>query len=415
MTYSSSVRLRSEDRIDTLDDLASEEDSKADVFRRLLDVAATVRSSNLAKDGETTCEAALRILENADEQSDNGRHNDADTALPTDLRNFNNLSYGHGLSLSQDEADWSDTDVVKATHSARLPVLEGILNDWRDRNDNPVRITREELESLIRDCFDVSGNTVRNYVEKLIEHNILYAHPREDPRIWSERQRTEYRLRVAGDWEITNSLEELPDWKQDLFRDSAARELWRPRDAYRAFASKRQRSFYFDGSTYKQEVWAAIAPGLEKMATMDKDKRGKSGLREGDYARAWFYLLRRVINITERDNLWTSAEATELNRMVNRAFGSDSEDSEQYDEFMAHFDRFKAEFDADWTPDSTSIDEMSEGEARDILGIGADASEDDVLAAYRTQIKDVHPDHNDDDDAGEQFRNLRAAKELLVS
>lgn len=49
----------------------------------------------------------------------------------------------------------------------------------------------------------------------------------------------------------------------------------------------------------------------------------------------------------------------------------------------------------------------------DLLGVDQDASEEEIKRAFREKVKEVHPDHNDDADAGERFRRVREARDTL--
>jgi len=49
-----------------------------------------------------------------------------------------------------------------------------------------------------------------------------------------------------------------------------------------------------------------------------------------------------------------------------------------------------------------------------VLGVASDADEQSILRAYREQVKRHHPDVTDASDAGEQFKRLTTAKEVLT-
>ncbi|MBV0901233.1 DnaJ domain-containing protein [Haloarcula salina] len=49
-----------------------------------------------------------------------------------------------------------------------------------------------------------------------------------------------------------------------------------------------------------------------------------------------------------------------------------------------------------------------------VLGVGPDADEETVVRAYRERSKSAHPDVSDDPDAGERFKRLTTAKEVLT-
>jgi len=50
----------------------------------------------------------------------------------------------------------------------------------------------------------------------------------------------------------------------------------------------------------------------------------------------------------------------------------------------------------------------------DVLGVSADATADEIEAAYRDAIKQVHPDVSDDTDASERTAKLNKAKDVLT-
>ncbi|WP_330631546.1 DnaJ domain-containing protein [Halocatena halophila] len=50
-----------------------------------------------------------------------------------------------------------------------------------------------------------------------------------------------------------------------------------------------------------------------------------------------------------------------------------------------------------------------------ILGVETDASQEEITAAYREQVKAHHPDHSDDPDAQEKLMAIREARETLLN
>jgi len=50
----------------------------------------------------------------------------------------------------------------------------------------------------------------------------------------------------------------------------------------------------------------------------------------------------------------------------------------------------------------------------DVLGVSPDAPTDEIQAAYRERLKEVHPDVSDDDDASEATQRLIEARDVLV-
>lgn len=57
---------------------------------------------------------------------------------------------------------------------------------------------------------------------------------------------------------------------------------------------------------------------------------------------------------------------------------------------------------------------MDEGKARDILGVRADASEEEIKQAYRELVREEHPDISDHSNATERFKRIKEARELLT-
>ncbi|WP_049925019.1 DnaJ domain-containing protein [Halopiger goleimassiliensis] len=50
----------------------------------------------------------------------------------------------------------------------------------------------------------------------------------------------------------------------------------------------------------------------------------------------------------------------------------------------------------------------------EILGVDTDATQEEIRAAYRERVLETHPDHNDDDDAAEQFKRVARAEGVLT-
>ncbi len=50
----------------------------------------------------------------------------------------------------------------------------------------------------------------------------------------------------------------------------------------------------------------------------------------------------------------------------------------------------------------------------DVLGVGRDASEEEINRAYREKVREYHPDVSDDPDAEEKFKKAKTAKEVLT-
>jgi DnaJ-class molecular chaperone len=49
-----------------------------------------------------------------------------------------------------------------------------------------------------------------------------------------------------------------------------------------------------------------------------------------------------------------------------------------------------------------------------VLGVSVDADQETIRRAYREQVKDAHPDVSDNPDAGERFKRLTTARDVLV-
>ena len=49
----------------------------------------------------------------------------------------------------------------------------------------------------------------------------------------------------------------------------------------------------------------------------------------------------------------------------------------------------------------------------DVLGVSPDADQEAIRAAYREKVKETHPDVSDDPDAGERFKRVTRAEEVL--
>ncbi|WP_440991060.1 J domain-containing protein [Haloarchaeobius baliensis] len=49
----------------------------------------------------------------------------------------------------------------------------------------------------------------------------------------------------------------------------------------------------------------------------------------------------------------------------------------------------------------------------DVLGVGADATQEEITEAYRERVKETHPDLNDSADAADEFQRVAEAEEIL--
>jgi molecular chaperone DnaJ len=50
----------------------------------------------------------------------------------------------------------------------------------------------------------------------------------------------------------------------------------------------------------------------------------------------------------------------------------------------------------------------------DVLGVSRDATEDEIMEAYREKVSEYHPDVSDEPDAEEQFKKIQKAKDVLT-
>jgi hypothetical protein len=71
---------------------------------------------------------------------------------------------------------------------------------------------------------------------------------------------------------------------------------------------------------------------------------------------------------------------------------------------------------AGWMRSRVAVRPMDEIEARQLLGVGLNASAEEILAAHRRLIAQVHPDVNPDKaGAAEMARRVNAARDLLLA
>lgn len=67
---------------------------------------------------------------------------------------------------------------------------------------------------------------------------------------------------------------------------------------------------------------------------------------------------------------------------------------------------------AGWMRARTAVRPLDEIEARQLLGVGLDASAEDIIAAHRRIIARVHPDRDGSD---EMAQRVNAARDLLLA
>jgi hypothetical protein len=68
---------------------------------------------------------------------------------------------------------------------------------------------------------------------------------------------------------------------------------------------------------------------------------------------------------------------------------------------------------AGWMRQRVAVRPIDEIEARQLLGVGLNAREDEILAAHRRLIAQAHPDRNGD--GSERAARLNAARDLLLA
>jgi DnaJ family protein C protein 19 len=68
---------------------------------------------------------------------------------------------------------------------------------------------------------------------------------------------------------------------------------------------------------------------------------------------------------------------------------------------------------AGWMRQRVAVRPMDEIEARQLLGVGLNASADEIVAAHRRLIAEAHPDRNGS--GGDRAARLNAARDLLLA
>lgn len=84
---------------------------------------------------------------------------------------YNNLSWNHQEPISRDEAQFSNSAVLKHTPRTRVPVVRGILLD-----EERERLSERELRELIMDVFGCARATADGYLQTG-QHRSWHPHP----------------------------------------------------------------------------------------------------------------------------------------------------------------------------------------------------------------------------------------------
>lgn len=418
--YNGSVRISDQDRLNTLERLATEEGQKTEVFRGLLDIAAEAQTNGIVADDQTTIDAIRNKIANEGESPE--KTNLTNTSK---LNQFSELDLGHKESIDPyARSDWDD--VLKQTHNERLPVVEGWLRYFREEQ-NRVAMSQDELEQLLtsHDTLNASGTTARNYISKMVSAGVIRAHPGNDPNIWTREYRTEIRLRLAGRWDTCSTLDELSEVRQKVY-GVPMKEVLKPESTYSALVGRSNPDYLLSDDEYRNELWTVLSAAMNSIACLDNRQTAAPGqwpdgmirgkLKEGDHARAWAFVVSRILSVSKRYGVWSSPEVDQLKTLRDRALRSKGEETDEYDDFLRLWKGFDVEFEESTGNSETYEDrDMSVSKAVDWLHLdSANVDNETIVEAYRERIGEEHPDVSDRENAEERFKAIRDAKAVLL-
>lgn len=423
---STSIPIQDERRERMLDKLQEEEGAKTEGVRALLDLALNAHEAGLVSGDQTTIEALHELVQ---VESAIPSVSDGQLTADTVTNQLAELSLGHNHAVSPTARDDWD-DLLANTHRERLPVLEAWLNHRSQVEGWELIDDKATLVSLITspDTFGASKTTAENYIEKLADAGVIHLHPKCDPRIWNKDFRTKIRLQLAGEHDAFSSLDQLSHVKQKAYGVPIT-DVFEPISTFREFQGENIAEVYLDDAKHREVLWNLISKIATTIARFDLSKTASPGrrptgaivgaiLEEGDHAKAWHYLLRRILSVSNDDGIWESSEYEMLSELDGKAMAASGPSSDEFGMFAvlrAEIDR-KFEFAEVSGQQSSNNSDMSRQDAVQWLQIEDEQITDEVVdQAYHGRVKEEHPDISDHENAEERFKAILDARQLLQS
>ncbi|RDI71983.1 PqqD family protein [Halopelagius longus] len=366
-----------ERRLDAIDVLAEEEGAKTKALRQLLDVAATVQEEDLVESGETTISTLHTLVEETAEDRQET------TSLPASVsgsRDWRSLGLEHDVEMDPETLDLGDKSVVSKTHSDRLPAIVALINHTHGLRGE---IIRENLVSLLKREFDVSEETARKDVQRLIDRGVLYPKLEADEEIWSKSRIDEIRT--------TMSPREFVDLK-DLnypYNEPARKIFDNTSKAWELFTESKYKSDLIrTKEAHRDSIYQTMRAVSQLIGTRPyvepADAESASQLR----CEAWYLVMETALDKWRSRGVISPEESAAAYSLVRVARETTSEA-----DVKGVIDRLD-NFQTVWRGSSTELNyDLSVEEACQILGVESEnLSEEKVKSQYQEVILETHPD-----------------------
>lgn len=301
---------------------------------------------------------------------------DSDGLVLQESINYSGLELGHGIPLSMHDENWNE--VVGTDQSSRLPVLEALVLDEGPYVDDG------DIERIINEAFNFPApQTVKKYRRMLVsKSDDIFAMPGSDPRI----------VEPSGDFGVEYVGVDSDTYTADDIGSESKR-----RKAKQHWSKHISQVWNDVGSGYvtDRELWEIEVTELmvsicQSITQLDNTKNRRGNVNKVDGSkRALELLYRRLVDVSpfSRQDCWIALGEAKSGDFIN--FRSTITDSDEVEE---------------------SVD-MDTEKAADVLCVDESATDEEVYVAYRTLVKETHPDVGGSSD---EFKRVETAKEVLV-
>lgn len=315
--------------------------------------------------------------------------------------------YHHDECIDPDELatiSISTSNVVKQTPDHLIPAVVAVLNDkpgdW---------VSEDDVENIIVNDLGMSMSTARNYREQMIQQGVLRPHPSIDDKFVGDEMLRKAQLKAAQastggvhEYSDINNTERLPGEIGDFIGYYVSD--WDTDGRY-------MDEYCVDDTEYVKELWRIVVDAAESMAPKTGGTtRRQVGISKDERLSGAVIVASRLVGHL-RDV--SGYDMSRVQEMVVESIQCDEPD--QYREWMVNWAEARQDAEKELFSINHEDESIGEEEARDVLGVGDDASDDEIREAYRDYVMSNHPDADGNDsemDVGEYQDVLKARRVL---
>ncbi|WP_096391431.1 J domain-containing protein [Halopenitus persicus] len=315
--------------------------------------------------------------------------------------------YQHDEAIDPDEVatiDVSSSTVVKEKPDHLIPAVVGMLN-----HEYPKWVDWSDIEELIVGALGMSASTARNYRSQMIRQGVLLPHPSVDDGFVGDGMVKTVKTHAAKEskgW--VNSYEDIDN--PDRFADDVEEYITEYVSGWNRDGSL-SGEYCVDEEAYVEELWRIVAEASETMAGMHTGTRSWDGMSDSEKMSG---ASRVVTKLAGRLGELTAIDGNRLKELVSEGSATDGRD--EYREWMLEWAEFR-EGVRETLYDVDTEENLDEAEAREVLGVNEDASNDEIRETYEEYVLDNHPDAGGSDEEidPDEFHEVLEAKRVLTA